>query len=192
MDITDIGPFKRIWAPADWKRKTLKVTQGNRLDLPVLLLTIPGLEDELEIGIFYRGKLESPADGENFHALLQRHKTAEAPVALSPGQIRSLSRVLNLAGFNQYTFPKQLTGYNADFQLRTAQVVVLNGRPVLMVDGEFRADESADAFFGCLFVEADDSGRKIYELYLKAADKELYLRSLNTFRQVTESIEWAK
>jgi hypothetical protein len=191
MDITDIGPFRKLSYPPEWRRKTLRLPQTNRSDLPVVQLILPGKEDELEIGIFYRGKLETKEDGVNFHALLEMNKDAESPVALSPGEIRSLTRILNLAGFNQYSFPRHLTGYNPDFQLRTAQVFLLNGRPVLKVDGEFKADISTDTYFACVFVEADDTGRRVYELYLKAGEKESYSRALPVFRQIAESIEWA-
>lgn len=191
MEITDIGPFKKLSAPADWRRNALRIPLGNRLELPVIQLSLPGKEEDLEIGIFYRGKLESEDDGDNFHALLQQHKEAQGPAALSPGQIRSLTRVLDLAGFNQYVFPRHLSGYNPDFQLRSAQVLVLKGRPVLRVDGEFRADVSPDTFYLCFYVEADKSGRKIYELYLRATDRTLYFRALPAFNQLVDSIEWA-
>jgi hypothetical protein len=190
MDITDIGPFKKLSTPPEWRRKTLRLPQTNRSDLPVVQLVIPGMEEDLEIGIFYRGKLESQADGENFHALLEMNREIAAAVALSPGEIRSLTRVLNLAGFNQYSFPRHITGYNPDFQLRTAQVLLLNGRPVLKVDGEFKADISTDTYFACVFVEADEGGRMIYELYLRASNKDTYLRALPAFRLIAESIEW--
>jgi len=191
VDITDIGPFKKISAPEQWRRNALRIPMGNRLELPVIQLSLPGKEEDLEIGIFYRGKLESQDDGDNFHALLQQHSQSQAPVALSPGQIRSLTRILDLAGFNQYVFPRHLSGYNPDFQLRSAQVCILNGRPVLRVDGEFRADVAPDTYYLCLYVEGDKSGRKIYELYLRASDRALYFRALPAFNQLLESIEWA-
>jgi len=190
MDITDIGPFKKLTTPPEWRRKTLRLPQTNRMDLPVVQLILPGKEEEMEIGILYRGKLENEFDGENFHALLQMNKETATPVALSPGEIRSLTRVLNLAGFNQYAFPRHITGYNPDFLLRSAQVFLLNGRPVLKVDGEFKADINTDTFFACLYAEADNAGRKIYEIYLRATDRETYLRTLPAFRSIAESIEW--
>ncbi len=191
MDITDIGPFKKITVPPDWRRNTLRVPQSNRMELPIIQLTMPGKEQEMEIGIFYRGKLESEDDGENFHALLLQHREAEQAVTLSPGQIRSLSRVLDLAGFNQYTYPRHLTGYSPDFFLKTAQVIVINGKAVLKVDGEFRDEDKTDTFYGGLFVEADESGRKIYELYLRVTAKEMHLKGIQFFRRMAESIEWA-
>lgn len=191
MDITDIGPFKKITIPPDWRRNTLRVPQANRMELPIIQLTMPGKEQEMEIGIFYRGKLESEDDGENFHALLLQNKEAEHAVTLSPGQIRSLSRILDLAGFNQYTFPRHLTGYSPDFYLKTAQVLVINGKPVLKVDGEFRDEDKTDTYYGGLFVEADDTGRKVYELYLRVTAKEMHLRGIQHFRRMAESIEWA-
>ena len=191
MDILDIGPFKKISVPPDWRRSTVKIPQANRGELPVLQLTMPGREEDLEIGIFYRGKLESEADGENFRALLQQHKSIDTAVTLTPGQIRSLSRILDLTGFNQYTFPRHLTGYNPDFQLRSAQVFVLNARPVLKIDGEFRAESLPDTFFAGIYVDADNNGRKIYELYFKASERDFFLKGMGTFRKVAESIEWA-
>ncbi|MBX9721156.1 MAG: hypothetical protein K2X81_07170 [Candidatus Obscuribacterales bacterium] len=190
MDITEIGPFKRIVVPDEWKRTGIRVPQANRQELPVVKLVLPELEDKLEIGIFYRGRLESEADGENFRALLNQYKTVTEPASLGPGQIRSLQRILNLAGFNQYSFPRHMTGYSADFQLRTAQVLVINGRPVLRVDGEFKADQAADTFYECLYVEAGNKGRKIYELYLRAADRHNYMQALTVFRHMCTTIGW--
>lgn len=190
MDITDIGPFKKISVPKEWRRNMLRVPQANRIDLPVLQLTLPGKEDELEIGIFYRGRLESEDDGENFHALLEQHRGLDTPMALGPVQIRSITRILNLAGFNQYSFPRHLSGYSPDFHLRTAQVMSLNGRPVLRVDGEFRADIAPDTYYGCLFVEADDTGRKIYEMYLRANSRDTFFWALSAFNQIASSVEW--
>lgn len=192
MDISDIGPFKKITAPPQWQRRTLKLPQANRSELPVLQLVLPGKEEELEIGIFYRGKLETEEDGENFHALLEQYQYVDSPVSLSPGQIRSLSRILALAGFNQYSFPRHLTGYNPDFTLKTAQVFLLNGKPVLKVDGEFKADTEADMHFGCIYVEADTKGRKVYELYVQATNRDVYLRALPSFKMITDSIVWAE
>ncbi len=190
MDINDIGPFKRISVPSEWKRSSIRVPQGNRQELPVVQLTIPGREDHFEIGIFYRGRLESEKDGENFHALLEQNKDLCEALFLSPGQIRSLSRTLNLAGFNQYSFPRHLSGYSADFQLRSAQVIILSGRPVLRVDGEFKADQLTDTYYESLFVDADNKGRKIYEFYVRASEKNAYSRALPIFRTMTETIEW--
>jgi hypothetical protein len=170
----------------------LRIPQGNNMELPLLQLNLPGKEELVEIGIFYRGRLESVEDGENFHLLLERNKEAEAPVALSPGQIKSLARIMDTTGFNQYAFPAHLTGYNADFQLRTAQVVLINGRPVLRVDGEFKAESTPDAFYGCLYVEADEAGRKVYELYLRASDKRNYMYALAAFNLIAESVEWVQ
>lgn len=161
------------------------------MELPVVQLTLPGKENDLEIGIFYRGKLESESDGANFHALLEMNKHAQQPVSLSPGQIRSLSRVLDLTGFNQYIFPRHISGYNPDFQLRTAQVFVLRGRPVLRVDGEFKADIKTDTYYACLYIDADNSGRKIYEFYLKASDRDTFFRAFSIFKQIAETIEWS-
>lgn len=191
MDILDIGPFKKISVPPDWRRSTIKIPQAGRGELPIVQLTMPGREDDLEIGIFYRGKLESEADGENFHALLDQHKSSQTATTLTPGQIRSLSRILDLTGFNQYTFPRHLTGYNPDFQLRSAQVLLLSGRPVLKIDGEFRAESLADTFYGGIYVDADGKGRKVYELYLRAVEKEFFQKGILTFRRMAESIEWA-
>lgn len=191
MDITDIGPFKKIVVPPGWRRNMVRIPQGNNMELPLIQLTLPGKEDLVEIGIFYRGRLESSEDGENFHLLLERHKAAEAPVALSPGQIKSLARIMDTTGFNQYAFPHHLTGYNADFQLRTAQVLNLKGKSVLRVDGEFKVDTTSDAYYGCVYVEADEAGRKVYELYLRACDKRNYMYALGAFNQIAESVEWA-
>lgn len=191
MDITDIGPFKKIVVPPGWRRNMIRIPQGNNMELPLIQLTLPGKEDLVEIGIFYRGRLESAEDGENFHLLLERHKETQAPVALSPGQIKSLARIMDTTGFNQYAFPHHLTGYNSDFQLRTAQVVNLRGKAVLRVDGEFKIDTTPDAHYGCLYVEADETGRKVYELYLRACDKKNYMYALGAFNQIAESVEWA-
>ena len=190
MDINDIGPFKKITVPAEWRRTTVKIPQANRMELPIIQLTMPGRELDLEMGIFYRGKLESEDDGENFHALLLQHREIQTAVTLTPGQIRSLSRILDLAGFNQYTFPRHLTGYSPDFYLKSAQVIVINGRAVLKIDGEFQNEEKIDCYYNGLFVEADDTGRKVYEMYLKVVEKEFHLRGLQTFRRMAETIEW--
>jgi hypothetical protein len=189
MEICNIGPIKSLRAPTNWRRAAARIPQGSRMDLPVVLL-IPDDGKQVEIGIFYRGRLESEEDGNYFHSLLEQNSSAEHPVALSPTQIKALSRILDLAGFNQYSFPSQLSGYNADFQLRTAQILVINNRTVLKVDGEFKADTKPDAFYGAVFVDADNRGRKIYEIFLLAQDKETYLRTLPLFKELTESIEW--
>ncbi|MBX9572123.1 MAG: hypothetical protein K2X77_24735 [Candidatus Obscuribacterales bacterium] len=189
MEISNIGPIKSLRAPANWKRAAARIAQGSRMDLPVVLL-VPEDGKQVEIGIFYRGRLESEEDGTYFHNLLEQNASTSHAVALTPGQIKALSKILDLAGFNQYSFPSHLSGYNADFHLRTAQILVINNRSVLKVDGEFKADLKADAFYGSIFVDADNRGRKIYEIFLLAADKETYLRTLPLFKEVTDSIEW--
>lgn len=189
MEICNIGPIKSLRAPENWKRAAARIAQGSRMDLPVVLL-VPDDGKQVEIGIFYRGRLESEEDGTYFHSLLEQHSTATQAVALTPGQIKSLSKILDLAGFNQYSFPSQMSGYNADFNLRTAQILVINDRTVLKVDGEFKADTKTDAYYGSVFVDADNRGRKIYEIFLLAADKDTYLRTLPLFKELTESIEW--
>lgn len=192
MIISDLGPFKKIEAPPDWRRSTIRVPLNNRLDLPLTLLTIPGKEEDFEIGIFYRGKLESEEDGENFQALLSQQEHAGSALSLSPGQLRSLSRVLDLTGFNQYSHSLEKSGYAPEFMLRSAQVIVINKRCVLKIDGEFRADETPDAQLLCIYVAADKRGRKIFELYLKATDREAFLRLTPVFRQVCQTIEWSE
>lgn len=191
MDISNIGPIKTLRAPEKWKRVTVRVSQGSRMDLPVVLL-VPEQESaaRLEIGIFYRGRLESEEDGQYFHQLLEQHVKAIKPTALTPTQIKSLTRVLDLVGFNQYSYPTQMSGYMADFYLRTAQIHIINEKAVLRVDGEFKADNKTDVYYNSLFIDADNRGRKVYEIYLLSSDKDLYLRHLTVFKEMTESIEW--
>ena len=160
------------------------------MDIPVILLVPEDGSRAVEIGIFYRGRLESEPDGYIFHELLTQNSDSASSTALTPSQIKSLNRVLDLAGFNQYSYPMELSGYAADFFLRTAQVKVLNGRSLLKVDGEFRADMNPDSYYVSYFVDADNRGRKIYEIFMLGKDKESYLLTLPLFKDLMESIQW--
>lgn len=160
------------------------------MDLPVIQFVPEDNSKQVEIGIFYRGRLENETEGQLFHNLLQENSNVATPVALSPGQIKSLCSVLDLTGFNQYSYPPAMSGYAADFHLRSAQILLLNGRAVLKVDGEFRADQKPDSYYGTYYVDADNKGRKIYEIYLQSSDRDTYLRTLPVFNEITSSIEW--
>lgn len=189
MDVCRIGPVKKMSIPNGWKRATYRIAGSGRPELPVVSFRPPG-DVAAEIGIFFRGRMESESTGRKFTEYLNSF-VGPGKRALIKEEIRELSEILDLAGFNQFSFPPEECGFVPDFRLLTAELEVVNGRVVLVVSGEFlERMDLIDTWYTTVFVDSDGSGRKIYELFYRASEQELYGQHLILFENALQSIEW--
>ncbi len=97
----------------------------------------PNDEIDAEIALFFRGRLESEDTGRILVQLLSEHPGTDQRISLKTETIRELSEILDLAGFNQFSFPPETTSFVPDFCLQKAEVFPINHRPVLSVSGVF-------------------------------------------------------
>ncbi|MBY0548552.1 MAG: hypothetical protein K2W95_14880 [Candidatus Obscuribacterales bacterium] len=190
MQVCKIGPLKSFTMPPSWKRCTYRIAGSGRPELPVISFQ-PDNYPDTELGVFFRGRLESSEVGTKFAALLTDHRNSTRAITpLTPKQIVELTEVLDLAGFNQFAFPPAEYGCVPDFNLRSAEVKTLGGKPVIVVDGEFVAQGTADTWYSGIYIDADGSGRKIYELFLRSANRESFFTFLKHFNEAVSSIRW--
>lgn len=190
VPLLNIGPIKRLEAPQGWKKTTARVSQPNHIQSPVLLFRPPDSEHDVEIGVFFRSRLESEADGKIFADLISAHADIISKEALQPAQIKDLVNILDLTGFNQYSFPQEISGYQPDFYLRSAELMPLNGKVVLRVVGDFMTAGDIDTYFCGIYIDADGSGRKIYEIFLRSNNKPAFVKALIAYKISLASISW--
>lgn len=190
MQLSNIGPIKQLTVPPSWEKMATSVALPNHMQLPVFIFRPRNAESLVEMGIFFRGRMESEKDGLMFRDLLLRHQDIREKTALMPQEIKDLVHVLDLTGFNQYSFPQEKSGYPPDFHLRSAELVPLNGKIVLKVVGDFVTTGVVDAYYYGIYIDADGSGRKVYEVFLRAGDKQEFMRSLTAYKAALSTISW--
>lgn len=190
MQFCKVGPFKSIALPSSWKRQTYRIAGSGRPELPVIAF-YPIDTSDTEMSVFFRGRLESEDNGRNFAELLHHHvKSGSTRAALSPGQIKNLTEILDLAGFNQYSFSAEEHGFAPDFNLRSAELVTIDGKAIVSVTGEFCTNQQCDTWYTGCFVDADGSGRKVYEFFLRSTNRESFFKFLKNYNDAVASIEW--
>lgn len=190
MQVCKIGPLKSFTIHSSWKRCTYRIPGSGRPELPVISFQ-PDHHPDTELGVFFRGRLESPEVGAKFATLLREHQTSTKEITpLTPKQIAEITEVLDLTGFNQFAFPPAEYGCIPDFNLRSAEVKTPSNKPVLAVDGEFVAQGTTDTWYRGIYIDADGSGRKIYELFLRSANRDSFYKFLKHFNEAVASICW--
>lgn len=188
--LSNIGPIKNLVAPPDWEKTCLRIPLPNHLQLPLFIFRPPVSKKDLEIGVFFRGRMETETDGRVFSSLIKRNQHISEKQTLTANEIKDLSPILDITGFNQYSFGNERSGFSPDFHLRSAELIPLNGKIVLKVVGDFLTDQNVDTYFYGIYIDADGTGRKIYEVFLRASDKEEFMQSLSEFKTMLDSISW--
>lgn len=192
MQVCKIGPLKSFSLNSCWKRRTYRIAGSGRPELPVISFQ-PENHPDTELGVFFRGRLESVDAGAKFAALLREHQNAAREITpLTPKQIAEITEILDLTGFNQYAFPPAEHGFVPDFNLRSAEVKTIGGKPLLVIDGEFLSQSTTSNWYSGIYIDADGSGRKVYELFLRSDSRESFFKFLKHFHDSVASIEWAE
>lgn len=188
--LSNIGPIKHLTAPSFWQKTCLRVPLPNHMQLPLFIFRPPSSKKNLEIGVFFRGRMESDSDAHKFSSLLKRHQNIKDKQTLTHNEIKELASIFDIAGFNQYSFSSDKSGFPPDFRLRSAEIIPVNNRIVLRVVGDFLTEQTVDTYFCGIYIDADGTGKKVYEVFLKAGDKEEFLHSLPEFKAMLDSISW--
>jgi hypothetical protein len=179
------GPCKSFLVPESGRRSDENRDSGSWLTKVTLSPQTPNTF----LGVFDRGATVGEAAADAFSKLLKQHKNA-----LAAEDIKALTQVLGTSGVgnNQHVNSTPHPSYRAPvFLLDNAQVVTVNGRTVLEVQGKF-VDEKANLlnFFLGIFIASEITPRKIQEIFLQAANEKEFLACQDVYTDCLQSIEW--
>jgi hypothetical protein len=147
--------------------------------------------NKLQISLFESSKEINDSGMALYYALLGKCTTNGARVLL-PQEIRSLSTVMGITtqGDNQLTNPAKYPDPRAPiFNLLSAQLININGRPVLEVQGNFISrNNQAGNYFRGVFIP---TGSHITKLFVQSPDKLEFAKGEAVYRKTLQSIQWA-
>jgi hypothetical protein len=197
MEISNYRYIKHLLLPADWQEAPSEETSiGFRT---VRSFHPPDLDD-VRMEIFYRGLPMHEKSSISFRKLLEtaprpvydRGKTAK-PTEVDITLFKDLRELLGNAGNNQLVNPK--TDYlGPTFIVERFDTLLWNGKNILALRGWFRNPETDVRVYDfCgFFIDGNPSEPEcqVEEIFLEAADQELYARYLPDFEESLKSIEW--
>lgn len=186
-NIEEWGAISSVSAPAGWRSQT-KAARDENSPQEHVWFSAPDV-DEVVVNFYWRGRAVTEASSAFLAALL-----AQGPHELNKEEITNLRSILgtNNVGNNQHTsFGQRGTMDYPACHLSAAQVVDLNGRPVIMARCTFQ-DINANnekEFQGIYFEEESGSGR-VQQIYFEAPALPAFMRYLPEFEATLRSISW--
>jgi hypothetical protein len=130
-----------------------------------------------------------------FHALLASSAKDEPPKVLTSDQLRDVSPALGFGmGDNQYTNPVPYPGQDAPlFRLLAAELVEVNGRPMLKVAADYMKETGEPATHVVIVAaESPASASGVISLTLESPDPARFAAEAEVFGAIVRSIVWAQ
>jgi hypothetical protein len=187
LNIEHAGVIDRASIAAGWER-------GERQNRPQRTIDSfhPTENEAVSMSFHNIGIPLNAATGRAFHDLLAQHSAQS--YNLSAAEIRSISSVLSClnVGDNQYTNQAHPGDrYAPAFHLDSCSIRQLNGKPVIIAEGNFvnRAGAAGTHFRG-VFIDQDGTGQMVQGLALEAPDQQNFQKYAPTFEQMLQSIRW--
>jgi hypothetical protein len=181
------GPVKSISIPG-WKRADDPMDEIGK----ETTFSPTGDPNKLQISLFDSVRDINDSSMATYRALLQ--KSAGASRVLLPQDIRNLDCVMGLStqGDNQLTNPAKYPDPRAPvFNLSSAQLINVNGRALLEVQGNFvdRNNKPTNYFRG-VYIPSDGHGSHITKLFVQSPDKVDFAKGEAVYRKALQSLEW--
>lgn len=196
IDVTNYRQIKFLRVPIGWAEAP---AMAGGVGFQSLRSFKPAEETEVKICLAYRGLPLSEQGSANFRKILHDYgnlvyvSTGTAPSASETSLIASLSEVLGTASNNQVV--NRESGWRGPcFQLNRAEVIHLNGKALLSVQGWYQDPEHCTAlneFYG-FFYDADPQETlcPVEEIFFQAPNARAYTHHLPEFKRAIQSIIW--
>jgi hypothetical protein len=189
MKSQDVHGFigKSISLPAGWSR-----SENNMGGRTITAFSSP--THDATLSLFDRGLSVREQPATYYKQLLADNASISAPRVLLPQQIRNLAEVMGIsnAGDNQFTNNYSYPNPKSPaFHLSSAQLIPLNGRVALEVQGNY-VDQSGKAGtqYRGIFVSAGSDGSKIKEFFLQSNNVATFAKHEKDYREVLKTIKW--
>jgi hypothetical protein len=179
---------KSISLPSHWNRS--ENPMGGRR----MMTNFSSPTDDAKLSLYDRGINVREQSAAYFNQLLADNKSISAPKVLLPQQIRNLTDVMGVsnAGDNQFT-----NGYaypnpkSPAFHLSSAQLIPLNGRVALEVQGNYVTQSGKPGMqYQGIFVPSGANGASIKEFFLQTQTAESFAKHQKEYRTALKSIKW--
>ncbi len=165
-ELKDLGQINKIDLPGGWKNGT---DYNNGQHSATYKEFHPAAAPDCQLGFYYRGHRTSESAGCNFHNLLQK-----PPHNLSEQELKSLGEIVR-----DKANPK-------DFTATSARTEDLNGKRVLMIEGEYTASKQVAKH---MFIDSDGTGTAVQEVFFQADSKQ-YPKYSPAASDAMKSIKW--
>ena len=177
-----------ISLPDSWNRASAQ--GGGRAQITVF--TSP--DGTAQMFLFDRGIPVKKESATALKKLLSDNANLTRARELAPREIRKLSDVLGVTtiGDNQFVNPLKQPGPKAAvFHIFTAQLIPVNGKPVLEVQGNFFDDTGKkNKEYRGIFVSSGVDGATIKEFFVQAKNIVNLARHSREYRRALQSIKW--
>jgi hypothetical protein len=183
----NLGPLASMLVPASWTRS--EKTIAGRWAL--VEFSPPGKSDGL-IGVMFGPQRGDAKSNAALHQLMADNAKIAAPLSLTPEQIRAVSPTLGNIGDNQYANDAKIPDSRAPaFNLSNAQVIAVNRKAVIRIEGSFRdnSGKPVNWFAGLVAVSKEDDGN-VLQAYAEAPDEGEFKSRQVDFNAAVRSIVW--
>jgi hypothetical protein len=186
----DVNGFmgKSISLPSGWNRS--ENSMGGRRTMT----NFSSPTDDAKLSLYDRGFNVRGQSATYFNQLLADNRSISGPKVLMPQQIRNLSEIMGVsnAGDNQFTnsysFPNPKS---PAFHLSSAQLIPLNGRVALEVQGNYvNQSGKAGMQYRGIFAPSGADGSSIKEFFLQAQTSESFAKNQQEYRAALKTIKW--
>ena len=179
---------KSVSMPAGWARSEQNLG-GHR---SITTFTAP--DGSATVSLFDRGMNLRSQSAKSFADLLAANTALQGPKVLMPQEIRALADVMGVSnvGDNQYVNSRSYPDPQApSFHLSSAQLLPVNGKVVLEVEGNF-VDERGkpQKQYRGIFADAGADGSHVRELFLQADDLVGFGKNKKIYSDAVKSIQW--
>lgn len=196
-DVLNHGQIRSMRIPPGWKDGP---SETGGIGFRGLRTFLAPDDHEVVISLFYRGFPISEEGSAGFRRILAEGaktiyiaRDGKEPSESEQLLFSDLREVLGNAGNNQ-VINRKTDWRGASFNVTRVEVLDINGRNLLSVQGRFRdpdVDERLKEFAG-LFVDTNPEEQQcgVQEIFIEAPNAERFARYLSQFNEAIRSITW--
>lgn len=184
----NVAGIKSIDVPNSWSQSTEGYLGGRGL----ISTFSPGGNSDMVLSVLDKGTRLNQAQQSNLDSVLSLADPAGRPRVLLPAQIRSVTDALGktTVGDNQYVNTAKPPDPAAPvFRISSAQVITVDGKPVIEVEGQFM-DENGQRLKDYIGIYGKGDDGKINQMFLQTSSKDEYLKGRKIYKDALQTLDW--
>lgn len=184
----NVSGIKSVDVPNSWTQTTDSYLGGRGL----VSTFSPGGNSDMVLSVLDKGTRLNADQSKNLDSVLSLADSNGRPKVLLPSQIRSVTDALGktTVGDNQYVNTAKPPDPAAPvFKIMAAQVITVDGRPVIEVEGQF-LDENGQRLKDYIGIYGKGEDGKINQMFMQTSSKDEYLKGRKIYKDALQSLDW--
>ncbi len=184
----DVAGVKSVEVPSNWSQTTESYLGGRGL----ISTFSPGGNTDVVLSVLDKGSRLNQDQTNALDAVLNLADHNGRPRVLLPSQIKSITEALGTTtvGDNQYTnTAKPPDPTSPVFKIMSAQVITVDGKPVVEVDGQF-VNENGQRVRDYIGIFGKGDGGHVNQMFLQSSSKDEYIKGRKVYKDALQSLDW--